>query len=60
MERDKNERMKASEEAVTIVKKMTETLVNAVLEVGIYLPKEKILESRFQREDYASFRRCYI
>lgn len=60
MKRDINGRKKASEEAVTLVKKMTETLVNAFLEAGIYLPKEKILESRFQREDYASFRRCYI
>lgn len=60
MERGINGRKKASEEAVTIVKKMTEILVNAFLEVGIYLPKEKILESKFQREDYASFRRCYI
>lgn len=60
MERDINERKKASEEAVIIVKKMTEILVNAFLEAGIYLQKEKILESRFQRENYASFRRCYI
>lgn len=60
MERGINGRKKASEEAVTIVKKMTEILVNAFLEVGIYLPKEKILESKFQREDYASLRRCYI
>lgn len=50
MERDRNGRKKASEEAVTIVKKMTETLVNAFLEGGIYLPKEKTLQSRVQRE----------